>query len=109
EWPLFFTAATVSSGNFSTSSTSISHWRPILIFNEGRGILRKFLILFILVMSSATRSVVAETLDFLPAEPIFSPLIGDMRETHDSIIAQTTQSRYEGALGHTIELLQWHP
>lgn len=46
---------------------------------------------------------------FLPAEPLFEPLIGDLREPHEGLVAQTNQTRYEGAIGETIEILQWHP
>jgi hypothetical protein len=46
---------------------------------------------------------------FMPDEPLYNSLIGDPREPQCAIIAQTSQSRYEGLIGKTIELLQWTP
>ncbi len=66
-----------------------------------------FFILLAWVLGTST--ALAESWNFLPFEPLFHPLIGDLREPHDGIIAQLDQNRYEGAIGQTIELLQWHP
>jgi hypothetical protein len=69
-----------------------------------------FIILSLTVLSVTMPDLsAAETWDFLPAEPLFNPLIGDLREPHDNLSAQTNQSRFEGAVGQGIELLQWSP
>lgn len=46
---------------------------------------------------------------FLPAHSAFDRLIGDPREPQNAIIANLTYPRFEGALGPTIEFLQWVP
>jgi hypothetical protein len=50
-----------------------------------------------------------ERWELLPGEPVFSPLIGDLRETRDAINAQLDHNHFDGCVGQTIELLQWHP
>jgi hypothetical protein len=51
----------------------------------------------------------AQTWSFLPVESLFAPLAGDLREPQLGIVAQTSQNMDEGAIGKTIEILQWHP
>jgi hypothetical protein len=64
----------------------------------------------IVVLLAATTPVLAgESWDFLPTEPVFSPLIGDPKEARDAIDAQLDHSHFDGCVGQTIEFLQWHP
>jgi hypothetical protein len=46
---------------------------------------------------------------FLPVTPLFQPLIGDPRMPHTGIIAYTSQNRFEGAIGATVEMLRYSP
>jgi hypothetical protein len=46
---------------------------------------------------------------FLPKEPAFRKLIGDPREPQNAVVIQTSQDRFEGAVGLTFEFLQWVP
>lgn len=46
---------------------------------------------------------------FLPQEPVFNRLIGDPREPQNALIANLSYPRFEGAIGPTIEFLQWRP
>lgn len=50
-----------------------------------------------------------EQLLFLPVEPVFNQLIGDPREPQDALIANLSYPRFEGAIGPTLEFLQWRP
>ncbi len=50
-----------------------------------------------------------EHLDFLPNQLVFASLIGDPREPHYGAVIQDGPNSYEGAIGSSIELLQWHP
>ncbi|HJT23258.1 MAG TPA: hypothetical protein VJ873_01695, partial [bacterium] len=50
-----------------------------------------------------------DQLVFLPPVPVFNQLIGDPREPQDTLIANLTYSRFEGAIGPTLEFLQWKP
>ncbi len=51
--------------------------------------------------------VSAEEWVFLPVTPLFQPLIGDPREPQTSVLAYTSQNRFEGAIGTTLELLRY--
>ncbi len=53
--------------------------------------------------------VLAEEWVFLPPAPLFRPLIGDPREPQTSVISHTSQVRFEGALGATVELARFSP
>ncbi|HET9869152.1 MAG TPA: DUF1207 domain-containing protein, partial [bacterium] len=47
--------------------------------------------------------------EFLPAEPLFAPLIGDPREPHTAITAYGNENDFEGAVGDTMELVRYTP
>jgi hypothetical protein len=46
---------------------------------------------------------------FLPSDYVFHPLIIDPREPHSAVMAYGTWDRFEGAIGDTIEFVQWKP
>ena len=46
---------------------------------------------------------------FLPVNPIFRPLYGDLRESHTGITAYGDKTRFEGMVGSTFELLDHLP
>jgi hypothetical protein len=50
-----------------------------------------------------------ETWTFLPVTPLFRPLFGDLREPHTGLIAYGNQTRFEGTVGSTFELLRYRP
>jgi hypothetical protein len=50
-----------------------------------------------------------EELLFLPDQPAFERLIGDPREPQNALISNLTYPQFEGAIGPTLELLQWRP
>ncbi len=62
-----------------------------------------FILFFLSTFASAQESWV-----FLPVTPLFQPLKGDPREPQTSVIAHTSQTRYEGSLGTTFELLRYN-
>ena len=64
-----------------------------------------FLIIFCFGCLAST--ALADRWDFLPAEPLFNPLIGDLREPQDAIIAPLNEANYDGAIGQAIEFIQW--
>jgi hypothetical protein len=57
----------------------------------------------------AFSSARADRWDFLPTDNVFKPLIGDLREAQNAIIAQPDSNRYDGAIGLNIDLLHWQP
>lgn len=63
--------------------------------------------IFIFFFLGLTGAALADRWDFLPAEPLFNPLIGDLREPQDAIIARPDQNHYDGAIGQAIEFIQW--
>jgi hypothetical protein len=46
---------------------------------------------------------------FLPAEPLFAPIIADPREPHTSITAYGNKNDFEGAVGTMVELVRYKP
>ena len=46
---------------------------------------------------------------FLPLTPLFEPLIGNPQEPHTSLIAYGNQSRFEGTVGTTMEIVRCQP
>jgi hypothetical protein len=68
--------------------------------------MKKIFILLFCFLGLA-RVVWADRWDFLPAEPLFNPLIGDLREPQYGIIAPLNESAFDGAIGQTIEFIQW--
>ncbi len=46
---------------------------------------------------------------FLPTQPVFNQIIGDPREPQNYLIANLSYPRFEGAIGPTLEFLQWRP
>jgi hypothetical protein len=70
--------------------------------------MRRFFI-FILCFWGLAAAVRADRWTFLPAEPLFNPLIGDLREPQDALIARPEENHFEGAIGQAIEFLQWQP
>jgi len=66
---------------------------------------RKALILFFLWVG--TGWAWADRWDFLPAGTLFSPLIGDLLEVQDAIVARPDQNHFDGMIGDTIEFLRW--
>ena len=59
------------------------------------------------ILFSFTPLFAEENWSFLPASPLFEPLIADPREPDTSIIAYTNQSRYEGSVGTAFEILRY--
>src|SRR5665213_911377 len=51
----------------------------------------------------------ADRWDFLPDEALFNPLIGDLREVQNAIIAEPDSNRYDGAIGLDIDFIHWQP
>ena len=49
-----------------------------------------------------------ESWEFLPGPPLFHPIIADPREPQTSVLAYTSQTRFEGAIGTTFELLRYN-
>jgi hypothetical protein len=70
-----------------------------------------YLVLFLIFSLEAclSRLWAGEELRFLPNDLVFQPLIGDPREPHNEIRIQNGMNPYDGAIGSTIELLQWKP
>jgi hypothetical protein len=46
---------------------------------------------------------------FLPSAPLFQPLIGDYKEPSTSLMAYTNESRFEGDVGATAEIVRYLP
>jgi hypothetical protein len=67
----------------------------------------KKIFIFLFYFLGLTRAVLADRWDFLPNEPLFNPLIGDLREPQYGIVARPDQNNYDGAIGQSIELIQW--
>ena len=65
--------------------------------------------LLILALLLSGPAFAEERWDLLPAEPVFGPLIGDPREARDAIDVQLDHNHFDGCVGQTIEILQWHP
>jgi hypothetical protein len=57
----------------------------------------------------AASQVQAEEWVFLPSPPLFQPLIGDPREPQTSVIAYTSQTQFEGAVGRELDLVRYAP
>ncbi len=66
-------------------------------------------IILLLFFWATSSGAWADRWTFLPAEPLFEPLIGDLREPQYGIIAQPDKNHYDGSIGQTIEILQWQP
>jgi hypothetical protein len=49
----------------------------------------------------------ADRWDFLPVEPLFNPLIGDIREPQYAIVAQPDSNHYDASIGQALDLIQW--
>jgi hypothetical protein len=60
-----------------------------------------------LCLLGITGAAQADRWDFLPPTPLFNPLIGDLREPQDAIIAPLNEGVYDGAIGQTVEVIQW--
>lgn len=52
---------------------------------------------------------VAQQWTFLPVTPLFQPLIGDPREPQTGVIAYTSQTQFEGAVGRELDLARYSP
>ena len=65
-------------------------------------------IFFLLLLPLATKADEKNWI-FLPASPLFQPLIGDPRERFTSIIAYANENRYEGSVGATAEFFRYLP
>ncbi|SRR5665213_3516704 len=64
-------------------------------------------LIFLFCFLSLTGAVLADHWDFLPAEPLFSPLIGDLREPQYAVVARPDQNHFDGSIGQIVEFLQW--
>jgi hypothetical protein len=65
--------------------------------------------ILILCFLGLTQASSADYWDFLPGEPLFAPLIGDLQEPQYSIVARPDQNHFDGAIGQTVEFIQWQP
>ena len=63
--------------------------------------------IFIFFFLGLTGAALADRWDFLPAEPLFNPLIGDLREPQYTIIAPLNKAAYDGDIGQTFDFIQW--
>ena len=81
--------------------------KPMFCFH-GKGFSSR-LCAFVVAFLLAGNLFGGDELRFLPPEPVFNKLIGDPREPQDGLIANLSYSRFEGAVGPTLELLQWRP
>ena len=64
---------------------------------------------FLFAQSPLSAPTPVAALEFLPAEPLFAPLIGDPREPHTSVTAYTNHNLFEGAVGATMEMVRYNP
>jgi hypothetical protein len=71
--------------------------------------LRPLFVLVFFSMFGVFGSVWADRWDFLPPGNVFKPLVGDLREAQNAIIAQPDTNRYDGAIGLNIDLMRWQP
>ncbi len=70
---------------------------------------RALFALVFLFTFNASSLLWADRWDFLPTDHVFKPLVGDLREAQNAIIAQPDTNRYEGAIGLNIDLMHWQP
>jgi hypothetical protein len=68
--------------------------------------MNKFLLIFFCFWG-ISQSALADRWDFLPGNPLFNSLVGDLREPQYGIIAKPDQNHYDGAIGQAIEFIQW--
>lgn len=69
-----------------------------------------FLLVFVSLWLLSANAVAGEDqLLFLPTQPVFNQIIGDPREPQNYLIANLSYPRFEGAIGPTLEFLQWRP
>ena len=81
-----------------------------MIRNTNRKFIRRFLLLAVISVSwTSVLWAEEDQLLFLPNEPVFNQLIGDPREPQDTLIANLSYPRFEGAIGPMLEFLQWLP
>ncbi len=70
---------------------------------------RFFLIFFLFFLSFRPALAQEDKWIFLPNSTLFQNLVGDLREPQTGLVAYTTQNRYEGEVGATVELLRYLP
>ncbi len=63
--------------------------------------------LLLLLLIPRTAQAVGEKWIFLPSAPLFEPVIGDPNETTTAIIGYTDETRFEGSLGATAEIIRY--
>ncbi len=109
DWLWFITTETTNLDNITFNTTRILVLEFTLTHEDLMKRVAYLLLIFFLAKFPEVIRAQENTWEFLPAVPVFEPLLGDPREGSNGVNLRTGKINFEGAVGSTLEFLQWRP